>query len=105
MNRFILSAVVLIALAALICGGHAGKHCTDSSQCEDDECCLDPTQRRGKRQAAGYCAPRVLKGQSCFINAANSGPVYLDACPCVSGLTCQGNGVISVPQGEMGTCG
>ncbi|XP_071092885.1 uncharacterized protein [Haliotis cracherodii] len=84
--------------------------CKSGADCGPGECCKgnDQVKGRKKRQiggSVGVCTPLQTSGGSCLTQYGSGKPSSIvPRCPCVTSLTCQSTGVITVPLGEEGTC-
>ncbi|CAG5117394.1 unnamed protein product [Candidula unifasciata] len=75
------------AFLALVCT-EAGKQCTDTSECEEGECCQIPNEYlvvSRKRADKGTCERYTLEDGSCGIYDKING-----FCSCAPGLKCTG---------------
>ncbi|KAL4218968.1 hypothetical protein ACF0H5_021554 [Mactra antiquata] len=87
--------------------------CNTNDDCLLNECCVSFTAHRGKRAIGkckntnftdGHCMKLGNKKSSCLVDNNIFQNIYQLSCPCASGLTCRGNGVRVIPQGETGEC-
>ncbi|KAL4228086.1 hypothetical protein ACF0H5_013521 [Mactra antiquata] len=120
MEQIIVILACLIGTAYTIpAPGHGALagYCDNNSHCGADECCVSFNQPRGKRVVVDTLDPHLMQlvhgscqklgtdGSKCFVNNIFTGTQGLEYdCPCSTGYTCEGSGMVEVPKGESGTC-
>ncbi|CAH1791015.1 unnamed protein product [Owenia fusiformis] len=90
------------------------KQCKNSRQCGKRACCVADNQPIGKRDLTsvllkpepygGHCERLGELGDACLMATFDPSQGMYWKCPCRSGLTCIGSGMIEVPLGEIGKC-
>ncbi|RUS80540.1 hypothetical protein EGW08_011680 [Elysia chlorotica] len=104
-TKVFLGAVFMVILCIVTVGGSVP--CSQSSQCQTDECCVTTNPPRGKRAlaptAGGVCQKLGSAKDSCYVMYTTVQDMNY-RCPCGPGLVCVGSGMMEVPLGEVGTC-
>ncbi|CAL1536788.1 unnamed protein product, partial [Lymnaea stagnalis] len=79
--------------------------CSSGKDCSADECCVSAIQPIGRKKrlaiGRGACQKLGETGDSCLVSVTTAADMNWE-CPCVSGLTCKGQGLFEVPLGERG---
>ncbi|GBO00227.1 Toxin CSTX-20 [Araneus ventricosus] len=81
--------LVFIVLSCFAAVSFGARKCTQQSDCEEHECCLDTLFFR-----SAFCEPRYAAGQSCpaaSVYRPETDLFYL-SCPCVHMYECLGKG-------------
>ncbi|CAL1536787.1 unnamed protein product [Lymnaea stagnalis] len=87
-----------------------GDSCSSGKDCAADECCVSTMRPLGRKKrlavggGRGACQKLGKAGDSCLVSVTTAEDTNWD-CPCVSGLTCKGQGMFEIPLGERGQCG
>ncbi|XP_052778063.1 uncharacterized protein LOC128215415 [Mya arenaria] len=87
------------------------KECSQSDDCQNDECCVSKFRPIGKRSLdsanqLGICKPMGTTNSDCLVSNGSGRPkdrVFLH-CPCGDAFTCRGIGIRDIPLGALGKC-
>ncbi|WAQ96792.1 hypothetical protein MAR_029482, partial [Mya arenaria] len=85
------------------------KECSQSDDCQNDECCVSKFRPIGKRSLdsanqLGICKPMGTTNSDCLVSNGSGRPkdrVFLH-CPCGDAFTCRGIGIRDIPLGALG---
>ncbi|GIY89470.1 toxin CSTX-20 [Caerostris extrusa] len=81
--------LIFLVLSCSVAVSFAAVRCTNQSDCEPDECCLDTLFFK-----SAFCEPRYGAGNRC-VTASIYKPdtdLFYFACPCVDKYSCLGKG-------------